>query len=54
LGSRIRTQRKALRARLGRVETGGQLLVSEAETTTRGQRLLKGNTAVDEAETPEE
>jgi len=54
IGLRIRTLMKALRARLGQVETDGQLSVSEAGTTTRGQRSLRGDTAADEEKTPEE
>jgi hypothetical protein len=45
---------KALRARTDGVAIGGQLPVSEVGTTTRGQRSLKGDAAVDEEKTPEE
>jgi len=45
---------KALRARLDGVETGGQLLVSKVETTTRGHGSLKGDAAADEETTPGE
>jgi hypothetical protein len=45
---------KALRARFGGVEMSGQLLISEAGTTTRGHGSPKCDAAADEDRTPEE